>query len=91
MGDQDFPKATMRKIERRETFPLVALAGITELRTYLNAVEAEGIAKARDLGATAEEIADALGITRQGVYYKFKALDRAGGDTDESSASLPGR
>lgn len=87
MGDQDFPKSAVRKVEKHETFPLVALVGITDLRSYLNAVEAEAIVRARDLGATAEDIADALGITRQGVYYKLRALNSEGSEIDEQSES----
>lgn len=83
MGDQTFPRAAVRKIEKRETFPLIALNGVTDLRIYLNEVESEAIIRAHQLGATAEDIADALAITRQGVYYKLKALSGQMGATDE--------
>jgi hypothetical protein len=85
MADHDFPKAAMRKVEKRGAFPLAALAGITEL--YLNAVETETIIRARALEANAEDIADALGITRQGVYYKLKALCGEKGATANPSES----
>jgi DNA-binding NtrC family response regulator len=75
MPIEPLPRNLVRKIDRHETLPLVALAGIADLRVYLDEVETEAILKARDIGATVEDIAEALGITRQGVYYKLKALD----------------
>jgi hypothetical protein len=87
MPDNDYLKAAMRKIEKHDAFPLAALAGMTEVRSYLNAVETQAITRARDLGATAEDIADALGITRQGVYYKLKGLSGQEDGADQPSES----
>jgi transcriptional regulator with PAS, ATPase and Fis domain len=78
-GDREILRSGSRKLERRETFPLVALQGIGELRRYLNAVEADVLRRARDMGASAEDIAEALGITRQGAYYKLRNLDHRPG------------
>jgi hypothetical protein len=87
MPDNDYLRAAMRKIDKHDAFPLAALAGMTELRSYLNAVETQAITRARDLGATAEDIADALGITRQGVYYKLKGLNGHKDAADQPSES----
>lgn len=78
MATEKFPRRLIRRIEGRDTFPLVALSTVQELRAHLDQVEAEAILRARELGATAEDIAQALGITRQGAYYKMKQLERAG-------------
>jgi hypothetical protein len=81
-------------MERRTTFPLVALDAVRELRVYLDEVEAESILRAKELGASAEDIAQALGITRQGAYYKLKQLERtraAGKETgvEDVTVTLP--
>lgn len=70
-----FPRHVIRKLEN-ENFPLVALGALAELRKYLDEVEDRAILKALELGAGAEDLADALGITRQGAYYKIKALEK---------------
>jgi hypothetical protein len=70
----DARRALLRKLENADAFPLIALQAVHELRADLDTVEAEAILRARDLGASLEDIADALEITRQGVSYKLKAL-----------------
>ncbi|MDP9326786.1 MAG: helix-turn-helix domain-containing protein [Actinomycetota bacterium] len=77
MVSEGFPRHTIRKIENMN-FPLIALEAMRELCEYLDEAEAEALIKARDLGASAEDIATALGITRQGAYYKLKALEKDG-------------
>jgi hypothetical protein len=77
MVAERFPRQTIRKIENMN-FPLIALEAMRELCEYLDEAEAEALGKARDLGASAEDIATALGITRQGAYYKLKALEKNG-------------
>jgi transposase-like protein len=72
-----FPRRLIRRLEGRETFPLVALGTLRELRSYLDEVEAEAIRRAKEMGASADDIAEALGITRQGAYYKLKQLHRS--------------
>ena len=70
----DTRRALLRKLENVEAFPLIALQALPELRADLDAVEAEALLRARELGASLEDIAEALAITRQGVAYKLKAL-----------------
>jgi hypothetical protein len=67
-------RALLRKLENVEAFPLIALQALPELRADLDAVEAEALLRARELGASLEDIAEALSITRQGVAYKLKVL-----------------
>jgi hypothetical protein len=75
-------RALLRKLENVEAFPLIALQALPELRADLDAVEAEALLRARELGASLEDIADALAITRQGVAYKLKTL-AGNGDAHE--------
>jgi hypothetical protein len=89
MVAEGFPRQTIRKIENMN-FPLIALEAMRELCEYLDEAEAEALVRARDLGASAEDIATALGITRQGAYYKLKALERdgrAGGNGEAPGAA----
>ena len=89
----DARRAFLRKLENVDAFPLIALQAVHELRADLDTVEAEALLRARELGASFEDIADALEITRQGVAYKLKALagnrdddgddDDGGGDEDK--------
>jgi hypothetical protein len=71
-----FPRHLIKKVDNRQPFPLLALEAITQIRVHLDDAEHEAILRARELGASAEDIADALGITRQGAYYKLKALEK---------------
>jgi hypothetical protein len=85
---REFPRHVIRKLEN-ENFPLVALGALTELRHYLDEVEDEAILKALELGAGAEDLADALGITRQGAYYKIKALEKRSADQPSGVVQMP--
>jgi DNA-binding transcriptional ArsR family regulator len=76
----DARRALLRKLENADAFPLVALQALRELRADLDAVEAEALLRARELGASLEDIAESLEITRQGVSYKLKALTGTGHD-----------
>ena len=70
----DARRALVRKLENADAFPLIALQALRELRADLDLVEAEALVRARELGASLEDIAEALEITRQGVSYKLKGL-----------------
>jgi hypothetical protein len=80
----DTRRALLRKLENVEAFPLIALQALPELRADLDAVEAEALLRARELGASLEDIAEALAITRQGVAYKLKALAGNGDDHEDA-------
>jgi hypothetical protein len=72
--DEAMRRSAVRKLENAHAFPLIALLAIRELRADLDEVEAASILRARELGASLEDIADAMGITRQGVAYRIKQL-----------------
>lgn len=64
----------LRKVENAETFPLAALQALKDLRSQLDHAESDAILRARGLGASLEDIAEAMGITRQGVAYRIKTI-----------------
>ena len=80
-------RSSIRKLENAEAFPLIALQAIRELRPELEELEGAAILRAREMGASLEDIADAMGITRQGVSYRVKHLavyrDEEGGADEE--------
>ena len=83
----DARRALMRKLENVDAFPLIALQALRELRADLDSVEEQALLRARDLGASLEDIADALEITRQGVAYKLKTLAGNGDEADGDAAA----
>ena len=72
---EPFPRHVVRRFDNLN-FPLALLEGVHELRTYLDEVETEAVSKAIELGAGAPEIAEALGLSRQGAYYKIRAIQK---------------
>jgi DNA-binding NarL/FixJ family response regulator len=75
VATQRFPRQLIRKLESPD-LPLGVLAASRELRVYLDAVDEQAILKARSLGASTKDIAEALGITRQAVYHRLDAIER---------------
>jgi len=75
MPSEMFPRSLIRKLESAD-LPLQALDAIRQLRGYLDDLEATRMLKARELGASSADIAKSLGITRQAVYNKLRALER---------------
>ena len=57
--------------------PMGALRALTELREELAAMERLHVENARQKGASWEDIAEALGITRQAVQQRFAGASRA--------------
>jgi DNA invertase Pin-like site-specific DNA recombinase len=70
-----FPRRLIRHLETPE-LPLQTLQAIYRLRRYLDELEAACILKARELGASTPDVADALGITRQAVYNRLHNLEQ---------------
>lgn len=69
------PSQLVRRAQNKE-LPFSALPAIAELRDYLSTLEMELVAYARDKGATWEEIAGAMGITRQALYQRMRNRQR---------------
>lgn len=76
MEPERVPRSLVRKLEAG-MLPLQVLEGIGEFRTYLDELEKRALKDARVLGASPADMAEALGMTRQGVYHKLKRLERA--------------
>jgi hypothetical protein len=73
MEPAQVPRSLVRKLES-SMLPLNVLEGIRGLRMYLDQVEKQALLDARKLGASAADMAQALGMTRQGVHHKLKRL-----------------
>ena len=74
MPDRKLPRALIRKLESEQRFPLTALEGIRETRSYLEQLEEDALCDSRAMGASISEIADIMQVTRQSVYNKLKAI-----------------
>ena len=74
MPDRKFPRALIRKLESESRFPLTALEGIRETRSYLDELEENALCDSRELGASISEIAEIMQMTRQSVYNKLKSI-----------------
>jgi predicted transcriptional regulator len=65
--------ALLRRAQHYEELPLAALQAIAELRPQLAELEQVAVRVAREKGATWEEIATTMGITRQAAQMRFRA------------------
>jgi DNA-directed RNA polymerase specialized sigma24 family protein len=63
----------LRRAQRYQELPLAALQAIAELRPQLVEAEQAAVQAAREKGVTWEEIATAMGITRQAAQMRFRA------------------
>ena len=61
---------------RNLELPMGALFAIAELRDCLREQEAAAVFAARERGASWEEIAQALGVTRQALHQRYAAAAR---------------
>jgi ABC-type transporter Mla MlaB component len=64
----------MRKLERYRDFPLESLEAVSQIREVLAEIEIRAIVQARERGATWDDIAEALSISRQSVLYRLRSL-----------------
>ncbi len=65
------PRSLLRRAENVE-LSLGSLEAISEIRAYLNELEKLSMASAREKGATVEDIAEALRLTPQAIYYRLR-------------------
>jgi Bacterial regulatory proteins, tetR family len=63
--------SVLRRAENTE-LSLGSLEAIAMIRARLDELEPVAMLSARDKGATLEDIADALGLTPQAIYYRFR-------------------
>jgi hypothetical protein len=71
MADPVFSHTLLRRAENTE-LALGSLEAIAELRRQLDRLEDEAVLSARAKGATVEDIAGALDLTSQAIYYRFR-------------------
>jgi predicted transcriptional regulator len=64
-------RALLRRAENTE-LTLGSLKAISEIRAWLDHWELEAMVTAKDKGATMEDIAEALGLTTQAIYHRFR-------------------
>ena len=64
-------RALLKRAENVE-LSLGSLEAISEIRAYLDELEKLSMASAREKGATVEDIAEALGLTPQAIYYRLR-------------------
>jgi hypothetical protein len=66
-----FPRSLLRRAENTE-LNLGSLEAIAELRSTLDRLEDEAVLRAREKGATVDDIAEALRLTPQAIYYRLR-------------------
>ena len=66
------PRSLLRRAENTE-LSLGSLEAISEIRAYLTELERRSMTSAREKGATVEDIAEALRLTPQAIYYRLRA------------------
>jgi len=84
----DAPKLSpslLRRAEKTE-LSLGSLEAIAAIRARLNVLETAAMLSAREKGATLEDIAEALGLTHQAIYYRFRHMRDNDGDREASPA-----
>jgi predicted transcriptional regulator len=70
--DDVLSPALVRRAENTE-LSLVSLEAIIEIRRRLDSLEVVAITSAREKGATVEDIAEAMGLTPQAIYYRLRS------------------
>lgn len=68
---RDATRNLLRRAENLE-LPLLGLSAILDLRERLDDLEMAAIRSARDKGATWDEIAETLGVTRQALHQRLR-------------------
>ena len=64
-------RSLLRRAENTE-LSLSSLEAIAEIRSWLDQLESKAMLSAREKGATAEDIAEAVGLTTQAIYYRMR-------------------
>jgi hypothetical protein len=84
----DAPKLSPSVLRRAENteLSLGSLEAIAAIRARLDALETAAMLSARDKGATLEDIAEALRLTPQAIYYRFRNMRNHDGDQAASPA-----
>jgi hypothetical protein len=68
-------RTLLRRLELCADFPLEALEAVVTLRRRLEEIEGKAVQAGREKGATWEDLAEAMGVSRQAVYQKHRVLN----------------
>lgn len=68
---RDATRNLLRRAENLE-LPLLGLSALVDLRERLEDLELAAIRSAREKGATWDEIAETLGVTRQALHQRLR-------------------
>jgi predicted transcriptional regulator len=76
----DVPKLSSSVLRRAENtdLSLGSLEAIAAIRARLDVLERAAMVSAKEKGATNEDIAEALRLTPQAIYYRFRHMRDAG-------------
>ncbi len=86
MQNAPLSPSLLRRAENTE-LSLGSLEAIAAIRARLDLLESVAMISAREKGATTEDIAEALGLTPQAIYYRFRNMRNGHGDQEESPAA----
>ena len=79
----------LRRAENTE-LSLGSLEAIAAIRARLDLLETAAMISAREKGATMEDIAEALRLTPQAIYYRFRHMrDDDGDQTGSPNTAAP--
>ena len=87
----DGPKLSpsiLRRAEKTE-LSLGSLEAIAAIRARLDVLELEAMLSSREKGATLEDIAEALRLTPQAIYYRFRNMRDDGDHAVRPAATEP--
>jgi hypothetical protein len=85
MADAKLTPSILRRAENTE-LSLGSLEAIAAIRARLDALETQAMLSAKEKGATMEDIAEALGLTPQAIYYRFRNMHDGEGEEAASPA-----
>jgi AcrR family transcriptional regulator len=71
--------SVLKRAENTE-LSLGSLEAIAAIRARVDVLERAAMISAREKGATMEDIAEALGLTPQAIYYRFRKMRNGAGD-----------
>ncbi len=80
-----FPRHLIRKLKGKN-WPLVSLAAVRDIRTYLREIEREAILTARGLGHSVEDIAESLGVSPERADELVRSVEAGAAETEEEAA-----
>jgi hypothetical protein len=83
------PHRIVKRAENEE-LPLLGLRAISELRSMLDELETQHVSSARAKGASWEDIAAAIGITRQALQQRMRGSASPGTQRASLTGQDPG-